>query len=133
VCTTYRHGCISLPKPHSRLNFLDFSLDKLPIEVQWREKRSRGCPVLEMKVGAFVALFFLGLPLAIIGLFIASTLDRRNSRPPEGFTASQEPAASTSAMDYAGDKRRIVYGRYSVVTTATAERYELTRAHGRRV
>jgi hypothetical protein len=80
-----------------------------------------------MIVGAFVALFFLGLPLAIIGLFIASTLDRRNSRPPDGFTASQEPAASTSAMNYAGDKRRIVHGRNSVITTAPVERYELTR------
>jgi hypothetical protein len=106
-----------------RLSILDFSLDKLPVEVQWREKRSRGCAVLEMIVGAFVALFFLGLPLAIIGLFIASTLDRRNLRPPHSFTASQEPAASTSGMNYAGDKRRIVYGRYSVITTASAERY----------
>ena len=84
--------------------------------------------MLEMIVGAFVALFFLGLPLAIIGLFIASTLGRRNSRPPDGFTASQEPAASTSAMSYAGDKRRIIYGRYSVITTASAERDDLMRA-----
>ena len=86
-----------------------------------------------MIMGAFVALFFLGLPLAIIGLFIASTLDRRNSRPPDGFTASQEPPASTSAMNYASDKRRIVYGRYSVITTASAERDELTRADVRGV
>jgi hypothetical protein len=115
MCTTYRHGCISLPKPYSRLSFPDFSA------------------VLEMIVGAFVALFFLGLPLAIIGLFIASTLDRRNSRPPDGFTASQGRAASTSAMNYAGDKRRVVYGRYSVITTAPVERYELKRADVRRV
>ncbi len=38
-----------------------------------------------MVIGAFVALFFLGLPLAIIGLFIASTLDRRSPGPREGF------------------------------------------------
>jgi hypothetical protein len=74
-----------------------------------------------MLIGAFVALFFLGLPLAIIGLFIASTLDRRNAIPPEGFKASME--ASTS---HAGDKRRrIIYGRLSVVT-------EPTRIHGRK-
>jgi hypothetical protein len=42
--------------------------------------------MLEMVSGALVALCFLGLPLAIIGLFIASTLDRRNARPPQGFT-----------------------------------------------
>jgi hypothetical protein len=26
------------PTPYSRPRFLDFSLDKLPVEVQWREK-----------------------------------------------------------------------------------------------
>jgi hypothetical protein len=44
--------------------------------------------MLEMVSGALVALCFLGLPLAIIGLFIASALDRRNARAPQGFTAS---------------------------------------------
>ena len=43
-----------------------------------------------MVIGAFVALFFLGLPLAIIGLFVASTLDRRHARAPESFKASPE-------------------------------------------
>jgi hypothetical protein len=88
--------------------------------------------MLEMVSGALVALCFLGLPLAIIGLFIASTLDRRNARPPQGFTASRE--VSASATNHADDKRRrVIYGRYSVVTTASAERYGSTRTHGRKV
>jgi hypothetical protein len=82
-----------------------------------------------MVLGAFVALFFLGLPLAIIGLFIASTLDRRSPRPREGFDASPELAPSVASH---GDRRRIVYGRYSVVTTASAERQEPARIHSRK-
>jgi hypothetical protein len=90
--------------------------------------------VLDMVLGAFVALFFLGLPLAIIGLFIASTLDRRHARPPKGYMASREAAASVPATNQANDKRRrIIYGRYSVVATASAERCEPTRVHGRKV
>jgi hypothetical protein len=50
--------------------------------------------MFEMAIGALVALCFLGLPLAIIGLFIASTFDRRNAT--QGFTASREVAASAS-------------------------------------
>jgi hypothetical protein len=90
--------------------------------------------MLEMVSGALVALCFLGLPLAIIGLFIASTLDRRNARAPQGFTASRQVSASASATKHADDKRRrVIYGRYSVVTTASAERYGSTRAQGRKV
>jgi hypothetical protein len=88
--------------------------------------------VLDMVIGAFVALFFLGLPLAIIGLFIASTLDRRHARPPERFKAL--PEVSATATNYAGDRRRrIVYGRLLVVAPASAERHEPTRVHGRKV
>jgi hypothetical protein len=58
------------------LVFHDFSLDKQPIDVQWKENAKSGGWMLDMVIGAFVALVFLGLPLAIIGLFIASTLDR---------------------------------------------------------
>ena len=52
-----------------------------------------------MVVGAFMALIFLGLPLAIIGLFIASTLDRRGGKPPEGFAPSRELSASASVVN----------------------------------
>jgi hypothetical protein len=90
--------------------------------------------MLDMVIGAFVALVFLGLPLAIIGLFIASTLDRRDARAPGGYAASREPAASAHATNHGSDyRRRIIYGRYSVVTTALAARQEPTRVHGRKI
>jgi hypothetical protein len=91
-----------------------------------------GVAVLNMVVGAFVALLFLGLPLAIIGLFIASTLDRRNIRPPEGIAEAAE--ASSVGTGHAGDRRRrIVYGRSSLATAAPAERHEPARARGGKV
>jgi hypothetical protein len=91
-------------------------------------KAKSGGSVLDMVIGAFVALVFLGLPLAIIGLFIASTLDRRHAKPPEGYTALRKPAPSAYAASQEGNKRRrIIYGGYSVAT-APAERYEPPRA-----
>jgi hypothetical protein len=36
--------------------------------------------MLAMLVGMLLALIFFGLPLAIIGLFVMSILDRRNKR-----------------------------------------------------
>jgi hypothetical protein len=81
-----------------------------------------------MVVGAFMAFIFLGLPLAIIGLFIASTLDRRGGRPPNGFASSQEHLAST--MNHGGDRRRrIIYGHFPAATTALSERNGPTRVH----
>jgi hypothetical protein len=88
-----------------------------------------GGEVLNMVVGAFVAFVLIGLPLAIIGLFIASTLERRGGRPPEGFAA--ESSTSASAMNHGGDRRRrIIYGRHIVGTTASAERHRPMRLHG---
>jgi uncharacterized membrane protein len=97
-----------------------------------RNAKSGGA-VLNMVVGAFMALAFFGLPLAIIGLFIASTLDRRQARPPEGFAVSHEPSASAFVTNHGSDRRRrIVYGQYSVSTTASAERYGPRRAQSRK-
>ena len=42
-----------------------------------------------MFVGAVMALIVFGLPLAIIGLFFASILDRRNKRAAEGHQKSE--------------------------------------------
>ncbi len=87
--------------------------------------------MLEMVVGAFVALIVFGLPLAIIGLFIAGILDRRNATSPEDFKASPEPTVSATAMNHGGDKRRrIIYDRYSAATTVSAERHAPTHARG---
>ncbi len=40
-------------------------------------------------VGAVLAFIFIGLPLAIIGLFIMSILDRRNKKTVEGYKESK--------------------------------------------
>jgi hypothetical protein len=86
--------------------------------------------VLDLVVGAFVALIVFGLPLAIIVLFIASTLDRRQGRFDEGFKASPEPTTSASSMRHDSNKRRrIIYGRYSGGSLASAERLVPTRPH----
>jgi len=45
--------------------------------------------VLAIFVGAAVAFIVFGLPLAIIGLFVASILDRRNKRTVEGRQESE--------------------------------------------
>jgi hypothetical protein len=99
-------------------------------------KAKSGGSVLDIVIGAFVALVFLGLPLAIIGLFIASTLDRRHAKPPKGYTALRDPAPSAYATSQEGNKRRrIIYGGNSVAATAPVERNGPTRAraHGRKV
>ena len=86
--------------------------------------------MLNMIVGAFVALIFLGLPLAIIGLFIASTLDRRGGRPSASFVASQELSVSAPVANHGGDRRRrIIYGQYPAGTRASVTRRP-TRVHG---
>ena len=81
--------------------------------MQEKETTKSGGAVLNMVIGAFMALIFLGLPLAIIGLFIASTLDRRGGRAPQGFAASRELSASAPMANHASDRRRrIIYGQY---------------------
>lgn len=83
-----------------------------------------------MVIGGVVAALFLGLPLAIIGLFIVSTLDRRHGKPPKA--ASPEPAHVFPAADEGIDRRRrVIYGRQSVV--ATAKRHEPERIRDRKV
>ena len=72
--------------------------------------------MLEMIVGGFVALFLLGLPLAIIALFVASTLERR---PVNAEKAKPLKVLRTQPLvtNYDNDKRRrIIYLRPSSVT-----------------
>lgn len=51
-------------------------------------------------VGGALALVFIGLPLAIIGLFIQSILERRNARPAGGYQESK-PVGSEHLSDRA--------------------------------
>jgi hypothetical protein len=110
----------------------DFLLDKPATDVQWNGADLGGV-VLNMIVGAFLAFVFVGLPLAIMALFIASIIDRRGARPPKGVVASAEPAPSAFATSRGGDRRRrIVYGQHAVNPTAAAERGRLAHARGRK-
>lgn len=52
-------------------------------------------------VGGALALVFIGLPLAIIGLFIQSLLERRNRRPAAGDVESR-PIDSEHLLGRAG-------------------------------
>ena len=45
--------------------------------------------MLTMVLGIMLAVSFFGLPLAIIGLFIVSILDRRNKSTIEGYKESR--------------------------------------------
>jgi hypothetical protein len=86
--------------------------------------REVGDVVFDMVIGGLVAALFLGLPLGIIGLFIASILDRRHTKPPDRPMASGRMASHESAHLIAGTdsgsarRRRVIYGRHSVASTA---------------
>ena len=47
--------------------------------------------MLAMLIGMLLALIFFGLPLAIIGLFIMSILDRRNKRTVPDYGETSAP------------------------------------------
>lgn len=60
-------------------------------------------------VGAVLALFFLGLPLAIIGLFVLSILDRRNRETIE--RPQEQPTADSFEADrIRADRRGAAFG-----------------------
>jgi len=56
-----------------------FLLDKLP--ARRARKVKSGIHMFATIVGGALALVFIGLPLAIIGLFIQSLLERRDAKP----------------------------------------------------
>jgi flagellar basal body-associated protein FliL len=77
--------------------------------------------MLEMIIGGFVALFLLGLPLAIIALFIASTLERRPANA-EKAKPLQVLRTQPLVTNYDNDKRRrIIYLRPSPSVTEVPE------------
>ena len=79
--------------------------------------------MLNFVIGGFVALFFLGLPLAIIALFVASFLEKRPSVAERGRRAVDAQPIPDRAADYRHDKRRrVVYGGHSVIATKLPER-----------
>ncbi len=91
-------------------------------------KRYIGDAVFNLAVGGLVAALFLGLPTAIIGLFVFSTLDRRQMKPPDSGIGSRDSAHSVLADEPSDRRRRVVYGRHSAATAAKQEEPERIRA-----
>ena len=74
-----------------------FLLDKVP--GRSAEKEVGGYCMFAMVVGAGVALVLIGLPLAIIGLFIMSIVDRMRSSPEHlSGRAGSEPGRTRSGQ-----------------------------------
>lgn len=67
-----------------------------------------------MIVGSVPALIFIGLPVAIIGLFILSILDRRNKRPVEGYKALRRAGSeSEGAAPHRPSRLAVHAARYA--------------------
>ena len=77
--------------------------------------------MFNLAVGAIVGLILIGLPAAIIGLFIASVMDRRNPKPDQK-TATLSPTSVPEADTGRGNRRVITYGRHPMVPTTSADR-----------
>jgi hypothetical protein len=83
-------------KTASRTRF--FLLDNLP--ARSARKMKSGIHMFATIVGGALTLVFIGLPLAIIGLFIQSLLERRNKRPVIGYGKSK-PIGSEHQLEHA--------------------------------
>jgi hypothetical protein len=90
--------------------------------------------MLNFVIGGFVALFFLGLPLAIIALFVASFLEKRPSASERSRLPLDAQSIPDRAADYRHDKRRrVIYGGHSVIAAKLPEREKSMRLHGTKV
>jgi hypothetical protein len=88
--------------------------------------------MLNFIVGGFVALFLLGLPLAIIALFLVSSLEKRPiaESKRDGLAVDLVPALDPLAEERRYKRRRIVYGGHSVMATRPLSREQSVRFHG---
>jgi hypothetical protein len=87
---------VELPRCENDEPHTIFLLDKPPAPSARKVKS--GIHMFATIVGGALALIFIGLPLAIIGLFIQSLLERRNGRAPEGYKESK-PIGSEHLSD----------------------------------
>jgi hypothetical protein len=92
------------------------------------ERKSQGGHrVFNFVAGFILAIVFFGVPLGIIGLFVASILDRRAASLDQASKTS--PKVATAGFEVKGDRNRrvVIYGRQSTVTTAADDRSKLKR------
>jgi hypothetical protein len=87
---------VELPRCENDKPHTIFLLDKR--HAPSARKLKSGIHMFATIVGGALALVFIGLPLAIIGLFIQSLLERRNARPPAGDRQSR-PLGSEHSSD----------------------------------
>jgi hypothetical protein len=87
--------------------------------------------MLNFIVGGLVALFFLGLPLAIIALFLAGSLETRPTAASERNRAAvnPSPALDRLAEERRYQRRRIIYGGHSAMATRLLSREGQVRFH----
>ena len=84
--------------------------------------------MFNLVVGAILVFILFGLPIGIIGLFIASILDRRNASPDRSIKTLPQPVAPAAEVSHGGSNRRpIIYGRHPMVATVSGERSKLTQ------
>ena len=79
-------------------------------------------------VGGILVLFFIGLPIGIIGLFIDSILERRPASSLRTITRLPEAPAASDANKGRRDRRAVIYeayGRHSSSAPASDERAKL--------
>jgi hypothetical protein len=105
-----------------------FCSTKRRFERSGKEKAKSGILVFNVVVGGILVLFFIGLPIGIIGLFVESILDRRPAS--SNRTIKRLPEAPTAEMNHNRRDRRAViyetYGRRSTSATTAAERSKST-------
>ena len=90
--------------------------------------------MFNLVIGGFVALFFLGLPLAIIALFIAGSLEKKPRVSERHGHAVDAPPTADRAADYRRDmRRRVVYGGHAAIATKPADREKSVRLQSPKV
>jgi hypothetical protein len=90
--------------------------------------------MLNLVIGGFVALFFLGLPLAIIALFVVSSPGKTPSVSERHRPTVDVPPATDRLADVRRHKRRrIVYGGHAATAARLAGRETSIRLQGTEV
>jgi hypothetical protein len=96
---------VELPRCENGQPHTIISLDKPP--ARSARKVKSGIHMFATIVGGALALVFIGLPVAIIGLFVQSLLERSNARPAVSDNGSK-PIDSELIVDHVGTESKAV-------------------------
>jgi hypothetical protein len=106
-----------------------FCSTKRRFERSGKEKAKSGILVFNVVVGGILVLFFIGLPIGIIALFVDSILDRRPASSNRTIKRLPE-ALAPEANKGRRDRRAVIYetyGRRPPSTTTAGEPSTLTQ------